>query len=304
MGASSSARRAAPGSYVCVRLAPLTYRLPQLFLVMATQNPIEQEGTYPLPEAQLDRFLMHVSIGYPDAQAEKEILDLARQQARDELGERPTARELVTQEQVFIAQTGVLNLYMAPALEDYIVQLVLASRDPGSWDGDLSRLVSFGGSPPSGDVLVSGEVGDRSWSKRLLLGGGEDPESRSGHDGVASLWARRKITGLLDQKVTGREEAQVRADVLPVALRHHLLSPYTGFVAVEELVSRPAGEGVGPTALANTRPRGQSPQTFAYPRKATTGPAKAWFGVLALFVALLVRVLRQPEVDHVPRRRD
>jgi MoxR-like ATPase len=130
-----------------VTVGRLTYRLPQLFLVMATQNPIEQEGTYPLPEAQLDRFLMHVSIGYPDAQAEKEILDLARQQARDELGERPAAPELVTQEQVFVAQTGVLNLYMAPALEDYIVQLVLASRDPGSWDNDLSRLVSFGGSP-------------------------------------------------------------------------------------------------------------------------------------------------------------
>jgi MoxR-like ATPase len=130
-----------------VTVGRLTYRLPPLFLVMATQNPIEQEGTYPLPEAQLDRFLMHVSIGYPDAQSEKKILDLARQQARDELGERPVAPELVTQEEVFCAQTGVLNLYMAPALEDYIVQLVLASRDPGSWDNDLSRLVSFGGSP-------------------------------------------------------------------------------------------------------------------------------------------------------------
>ena len=130
-----------------VTVGRVTYRLPQLFLVMATQNPIEQEGTYPLPEAQLDRFLMHVSIGYPDAVAEKEILELARQQARDELGEKATAPVLVTQEQVFLAQKGVLSLYMAPALEEYIVQLVLASRDPGDWDGDLSRLVSFGGSP-------------------------------------------------------------------------------------------------------------------------------------------------------------
>jgi MoxR-like ATPase len=114
---------------------------------MATQNPIEQEGTYPLPEAQLDRFLMQVSIGYPDAAAEQEILNLARQQARDELGDIPPAPVLVTQQQVFQAQKGVLDMYMAPALEEYIVQLVLASRDPGSWDKELSRLVSYGASP-------------------------------------------------------------------------------------------------------------------------------------------------------------
>jgi len=130
-----------------VTVGRVTYRLPPLFLVMATQNPIEQEGTYPLPEAQLDRFLMHVSIGYPDAEAERDILNLARQQARDELGERATAPVLVTQEQVFLAQRGVLDLFMAPALEEYIVQLVLASRNPGRWDPDLERLVSFGASP-------------------------------------------------------------------------------------------------------------------------------------------------------------
>lgn len=130
-----------------VTVGRVTYRLPRLFLVMATQNPIEQEGTYPLPEAQLDRFLMHVSISYPDAASEKEILNLARNQARDELGEMSTAPVLVTQEQVFLAQRGVLDMYMAPALEEYIVQLVLASRDPGSWDEELSRLVSYGASP-------------------------------------------------------------------------------------------------------------------------------------------------------------
>jgi MoxR-like ATPase len=130
-----------------VTVGRITYRLPKLFLVMATQNPIEQEGTYPLPEAQLDRFLMHVAIGYPDAQAEQEILALARQQARDELGEKQTAPVLVTQDQVFRAQQDVLDLYMAPALEEYIVQMVLATRDPGSWDDELARLVSYGASP-------------------------------------------------------------------------------------------------------------------------------------------------------------
>ena len=84
-----------------VTVGRITYPMEKLFLVMATQNPIEQEGTYPLPEAQLDRFLMHVSIEYPDAQAEQDILELARGQARDELGESPEPETLVTQAQVF-----------------------------------------------------------------------------------------------------------------------------------------------------------------------------------------------------------
>ena len=130
-----------------VTVGRVTYRLPKLFLVMATQNPIEQEATSPLPEAQLDRFLLHVSIGYPDEKSEKLILELARGQARDELGETSKAPVLVTQEQVFLAQRSVLDLYMAPALEDYIVQLVLATREPGGWDAGMERLVSYGASP-------------------------------------------------------------------------------------------------------------------------------------------------------------
>ncbi len=130
-----------------VTVGRITYKMPQLFLVMATQNPIEQEGTYPLPEAQLDRFLMHVAIDYPDAKAEKDILELARGQARDELGKKPSPTVLVTQEQVFEAQRQVLDLHMAPALQEYIVQLVLATRDPGKWDEELARMVSYGASP-------------------------------------------------------------------------------------------------------------------------------------------------------------
>jgi len=130
-----------------VTVGRVTYKMPPLFLVMATQNPIEQEGTYPLPEAQLDRFLMHVAIGYPDAKAEQDILELARGQARDELGVKPEPKTLVTQQQVFLAQRTVLDLYMAPALEEYIVQMVLATRDPGSWDSELGSMVSYGASP-------------------------------------------------------------------------------------------------------------------------------------------------------------
>ena len=130
-----------------VTVGSVTYRLPKLFLVMATQNPIEQEGTYPLPEAQLDRFLMHVAITYPGADAEQKILELARGQAREELGTQSSASVLVTQEQVFTAQEGVLDMYLAPALQEYIVQMVLATRDPGSWDAEMASMVSYGASP-------------------------------------------------------------------------------------------------------------------------------------------------------------
>jgi len=124
-----------------------TYQLPKLFLVMATQNPIEQEGTYPLPEAQLDRFLMHVTIAYPDADAETTILKLARQQAREELGSSKPPEVLLSQAQIFQAQNEVLDLQMVPELETYIVQLILASRNPAKFDSDLAGLISYGGSP-------------------------------------------------------------------------------------------------------------------------------------------------------------
>ena len=130
-----------------VTVGRTTYNLPKLFLVMATQNPIEQAGTYPLPEAQLDRFLMHVSIDYPDADSEAAILHLARDQAREELTEKSNVETMVTQDQVFAAQEAVLDLFMAPELEQYIVQLVMTTRDGAAYDADLPKLISYGASP-------------------------------------------------------------------------------------------------------------------------------------------------------------
>ena len=125
-----------------------TYPLPKLFMVMATQNPIEQEGTYPLPEAQLDRFLMHIRVDYPAADTELEILRLVRQETLNEIDDIPEpVPSPVTQEQVFQARQAVLGTYMAPALEEYLVQLVLATRDPQRYHGDLGRWVNFGASP-------------------------------------------------------------------------------------------------------------------------------------------------------------
>jgi len=124
-----------------------TYPLPPLFLVMATQNPIEQEGTFPLPEAQLDRFLMHVKIGYPEASAESEILRLARARARDALEPATEQLERLSLEDVFAARRQVLDLHMAPQLERYLVELVLASRDASRYDAALGRRIAWGASP-------------------------------------------------------------------------------------------------------------------------------------------------------------
>ncbi len=124
-----------------------TFALPALFLVMATQNPIEQEGTYPLPEAQLDRFLLHVRIGYPDAAAEAEILNLARNRAREGLGTVLPPSRLLTQPQIFEARAEVLSIHLAPTLENYIVQLVLATRKPVPYGEELGRWIAYGASP-------------------------------------------------------------------------------------------------------------------------------------------------------------
>ncbi len=143
-----------------------TYPLPDLYLVMATQNPIEQEGTYPLPEAQLDRFMLHVRIDYPDAAQESAILELNRREARQQLGEaagegwRP-----VSQETVFQARREVLETYLAPALEQYLVQLVLATRQPQAYVPELEGSIDYGASPRASIAL------DRCARARAWLAG-------------------------------------------------------------------------------------------------------------------------------------
>ena len=127
-----------------VSIGSQTYPLPELFLVIATQNPIEQEGTYPLPEAQLDRFLMHVRVSYPDATAEQAILRLARNEAG---GSHNTPPDTVSQSDIFSARKAVLDIHMAPAVEEYIVQLIIGSREPSAYDSELADWLEFGASP-------------------------------------------------------------------------------------------------------------------------------------------------------------
>ena len=130
-----------------VTIGRVTYPLPELFLVMATQNPIEQEGTYPLPEAQLDRFLMHVRIGYPDLEAERRILALNRGFSADNTGQSAKAAEVISQGAVFNARQEIVALHLAPDLETYILQLIMASRDPSSYGDDLAEWQRYGASP-------------------------------------------------------------------------------------------------------------------------------------------------------------
>ncbi|OZB20725.1 MAG: AAA family ATPase [Marinobacter sp. 34-60-7] len=121
-----------------------TFQLPPLFMVMATQNPIEQEGTYPLPEAQLDRFLMHVVIDYPSADAERKILHLARSDYRQGI---PSVDVRLTQADVMAARQAVADIHMAESVEQYLLALILATRDAASLDPELARWTAFGASP-------------------------------------------------------------------------------------------------------------------------------------------------------------
>ncbi len=130
-----------------ITVGSTTYPLPRPFLVMATQNPIEQEGTYPLPEAQLDRFLMHICIGYPTAKAENLILELARQQAKQSFKKADEAPVKLSKLDVETAQQEVLNIHMAEPVQEYLVQLILASRNPSAYSEELARWISYGGSP-------------------------------------------------------------------------------------------------------------------------------------------------------------
>jgi MoxR-like ATPase len=126
-----------------------THILPKLFLVMATQNPIEQEGTYPLPEAQMDRFLMHVYVNYPEEKSERDIMLLVRGEEADEPANAASSGpvERVAQEVIFAARSEIHAVQMAAAVEQYIVALIEATRYPDRYDKELRKWIQIGASP-------------------------------------------------------------------------------------------------------------------------------------------------------------
>ena len=124
-----------------------SYKLPNLFMVMATQNPIEQEGTYPLPEAQLDRFLLHVQVGYPTIEDERKILILNREEAKSGVRDAFAPAELMAETTVMEARQQILALHLSEELEKYIVNVVVATRNPGAVKKELDGQIMYGASP-------------------------------------------------------------------------------------------------------------------------------------------------------------
>ncbi|MCB1854162.1 MAG: MoxR family ATPase [Halieaceae bacterium] len=132
-----------------VTVAGKTYQLPALFMVLATQNPIEQEGTYPLPEAQMDRFLMKISVDYPQAEAELEIVRMLQA----EEGAQGGQLEMISQDHIFAARDTIQKMQVAEAVEQYIVDLVMATRQPQLFGDKLGGWIDTGSSPRASIAL-------------------------------------------------------------------------------------------------------------------------------------------------------
>jgi MoxR-like ATPase len=139
-----------------------SYPLDDLFLVMATQNPIEQEGTYPLPEAQLDRFLLHTEVGYPNAEEERRILVLNRDEAKANERDAFQPPELLSVTSIMQARQAILRLHLAPELEEYIVNIVLATRNAGAVDASLEGQILYGASPRA-SIGIDRAARARAW---------------------------------------------------------------------------------------------------------------------------------------------
>ena len=181
-----------------------TYNLPRLFLVMATQNPIEQEGTYPLPEAQLDRFLLHVNVDYPNAAAETEILRLTRAEAGQQ---NANTTQPLSQDAVFSARAEVLAMHMAESVEEYIVQLIIASRQPGQYSEQLAGWIEYGGSPRATIAL------DRCARAHAWLHG-QDYVSPDNVQAVAADVLRHRLLLSFEAEANGVTADQVIAELL------------------------------------------------------------------------------------------
>jgi MoxR-like ATPase len=179
-----------------------SYALEDLFMVMATQNPIEQEGTYPLPEAQLDRFLLHVEVGYPTVDDERRILVLNRDEAKS--GERDAFQppELLSLESIMQARQDILRLHLAEELEEYIVNLVVATRDPGRVDESLAGQVMYGASPRA-SMGIDRAARAHAWLAGRDFVGPEDIQ------GVASDVLRHRIVLSFEAEADGVTENSV-----------------------------------------------------------------------------------------------
>lgn len=186
-----------------------THSLPDLFLVMATQNPIEQEGTYPLPEAQMDRFLMHVGIDYPAPDDEVDVVRLVRGEEKKFQGTGSRAEEPIAQEVVFAAREEVRAIHVSDAIDRYLVDLVGATRWPEKYGGDLATWIQVGASP-------RGAIGLDRCSRAHAWLSGRDHVTPDDVRAVAPNVLRHRLRLSYEANASGITADRVVADVARV----------------------------------------------------------------------------------------
>jgi len=188
-----------------VTVAGKTHPLPEIFLVLATQNPIEQEGTYPLPEAQTDRFLLHVSVGYSSDDDERKILRLVR---GEDAGAGPRSNGKVPAQAVLDARKEVLAVQVAEAVERYIVALIAATRRPADYEkSPLAKWIQFGASP-RGTLALDRASRARAWLDGRTAATPDDVKS------VAHACLRHRLILRYDAEAEGVTKDKVLDEVL------------------------------------------------------------------------------------------
>jgi MoxR-like ATPase len=187
-----------------VTIAGKTHKLPDLFLVLATQNPIEQEGTYPLPEAQMDRFLLHVFVGYSSDEDERKILRLVR---GEDAGTAQTAQGQVPAQAVMDARKEVLAVQISETVEKYIVAIIAATRRPGDYKGDLAKWIKVGASP-RGTLALDRAARAHAWLD------GRDTATPADVQAVAHACLRHRLILSYEAEAEGVTKDKVLEEVL------------------------------------------------------------------------------------------
>ena len=195
-----------------ITVATTTHKLPPLFMVMATQNPVEQEGTYPLPEAQMDRFLMHVFITHPDDAAERDVMRLVRGEENPSENsasdsEESSAAAPIAQSAVFDARAEITKVQIPEPMEDYIVALVAATRRPEEFNDDLARYIQVGVSP-RGSIALDKTSRAHAWLR------GRDTVTPDDIRAVISDCLRHRISLSYEAQADGLTTDEVIAQIV------------------------------------------------------------------------------------------